>query len=63
MSISHIFNGKVISLPGAYSAVKAGSTNYYSTSSYSKVLIINTDKENSFGGAVNGELTKGKDAL
>lgn len=63
MATSHIFNGKVVKLPGAYSVVKGQKSNNIIVNNYGKVLIINTSVTNHFGGSVNGELTKGKDSL
>lgn len=63
MSTSHFFNGKICKLPNAYSAVKSVSPASFSSANYGKVLIINTDPAMAFGGSVNGELTKGGDAL
>lgn len=63
MATSHYFNGKIIKLPGAYSAVKSLNKTVMSSTPYGKALIINTDPDNSFGGSINGELTKGGDAL
>ena len=63
MSTSHFFNNKVVTLPGAYSTIKAKSPDLYSLADYSKVLIINTDPAYAFGGSVDGSLTKGGDAL
>ncbi len=63
MSTSHYFNQRIVKLPGAYSAVKSVSGASMTSLPYSKVLVINTNPNNSYGGAVNGELTKGTDAL
>lgn len=63
MSTSHFFNNKVVTLPGAYSTVKAESPATFALADYSKVLIINTNPAYAFGGSVNGALTKGGDAL
>ena len=63
MATSHFFNNKVIKLPGAYATVKAQAPAVYASAPYSKVLIINTNPNYAFGGSVNGQLTKGGDAL
>ena len=63
MATSHIFNGKNIKLPGAYSSIKSISSSAIISTSYGKVLIVNTDPTLSFGGSINGELTKGNAAL
>lgn len=63
MSTSHYFNGKLVKLPGSYSAVKSLSPQTNTTSTYGKVLVVNSDPSNSFGGAINGELTKGANSL
>lgn len=63
MATSHIFNGKNIKLPGAYSSIKSISSSAMISTSYGKVLIVNTDPTLSFGGSINGELTKGNAAL
>lgn len=63
MATSHFFNGKTIKLPGAYSASKSIAPTIFTTAAYSKALIINTDATQGFGGAIDGELTKGTDAL
>ena len=63
MATSHFFGNKIIKLPGAYSMVKSVSPVNFSTASYSKVLIVNTNPNYAFGGSVEGTLTKGGDAL
>jgi len=63
MSTSHYFNSRIIKLPGVYSSVKSVSGASITSLPYSKVLVINTNASNSYGGAVNGELTKGADAI
>ena len=63
MATSHFFNGKQVKLPGVYSLVKSISPAVFSVATYSKVLIINTDPTTGFGGSINGELTKGTDAI
>lgn len=63
MATSHIFNGKNVKLPGAYSNIKSISFSATISTSYGKVLIINTDPELSFGGSINGELTKSNAAI
>ena len=63
MSTSHFFNNKIVTLPGAYSMIKAESPATFALADYSKVLIINTNPDYAFGGSVNGALTKGGDAL
>lgn len=63
MATQHFFNGKQIKLPGAYSAIKSVSPIVFTSATYSKALIINTDKKIGFGGSINGEVTKGKDSL
>jgi hypothetical protein len=63
MATSHFFNNKVIKLPGAYATVRAEAPAAFASASYSKVLIINTNPDYAFGGSVNGQLTKGGDAL
>lgn len=63
MATSHFFNGKQVKLPGVYSVVKSISPAVFSVATYSKAIIINTDPTIGFGGSINGELTKGTDAL
>lgn len=63
MATQHFFNGKQIKLPGVYSAIKSISPTVFTSTTYSKTIIINTDKSIGFGGSINGELTKGKDSL
>lgn len=63
MATSHYFNGRQVKLPGVYSAVKSLMDTPIIASPYSKALIVNVDPNNSFGGSVNGELTKGADSL
>lgn len=63
MATQHFFNGKQIKLPGAYSAIKSISPTIFTSATYSKVIIINTDAKIGFGGSVDGELTKGSDSL
>lgn len=63
MATSHFFNGKQVKLPGVYSVVKSISPAVFSVATYSKAIIINTDPTIGFGGSINGELTKGSDAL
>ncbi len=63
MSTSHYFNQRIVKLPGAYSSVKSLSGVSMVSLPYSKVLVINTNPNNSYGGSVNGELTKGSDAI
>lgn len=63
MATSHFFNNKLVKLPGAYSRIKAESPAMFANADYSKVLIINTNPDYAFGGSVNGQLTKGEDAL
>lgn len=63
MATSHFFNGKQVKLPGVYSVVKSISPVVFSVATYSKAIIINTDPTIGFGGSINGELTKGTDAL
>ena len=63
MATSHYFNGRQVKLPGVYSAVKSLMDTPIIAAPYSKALIVNVNPDNSFGGSVNGELTKGNDAL
>lgn len=63
MATSHYFNQRTIKLPGAYSTIKSLSGVPLISTTYSRVLVINTDPNNSFGGSINGELTKGADSL
>lgn len=63
MATSHYFNGRQVKLPGVYSSVKSLMDTPIVAAPYSKALIINVNPSNSFGGSVNGELTKGSDAL
>jgi hypothetical protein len=63
MATSHYFNGRTVKLPGAYSAVKSVSPTVFTSASYSKALIINTNPAQGFGGSVDGELTRDADAL
>lgn len=63
MATSHYFNQKTIKLPGAYSSVKSLSGTPIASTPYGKVVIVNVDPDNSYGGAINGELTKGADSL
>ena len=63
MATSYVFNGRAVKLPGAYSTVKSISSTSMISTSYGKVLIVNTNPDISFGGSVNGEVTKGKRAL
>lgn len=63
MATSHIFNGKNIKLPGAYSSIKSISASAMTSTDYGKVLIVNTNPNLSFGGSIKGELTKGNMAI
>lgn len=63
MATNYVFNGKVVKLPGAYSTIKSITPSAIQSNSYGRVLIINTDPGLSFGGSINGELTKGLNAL
>ena len=63
MATTHYFNQREVKLPGVYSSVKSLSSTPTISTPYSRTLIINIDPNNSYGGSVNGELTKGMDSL
>lgn len=63
MATIHYFNQREVKLPGVYSSVKSLSGTPTISTPYSRVLIINTNPNNSYGGSINGELTKGMDSL
>lgn len=63
MATSHYFNQKTIKLPGVYSSVKSLSGTPIVSTPYGKAIIVNVNPDNSYGGAINGELTKGADSL
>jgi hypothetical protein len=63
---SFIFNGRKVTLPGAYSVIKSGETNPARTLDYGKVLIIDTGVAGaSYGGGagISGQLASGIDAV
>lgn len=61
----YIFDGKQISIPGAYSTIKSGIKNPTLALAFGNTLIIDTGSGKFFGGGsgVNGQLKSGKDAL
>lgn len=65
MATQHFFNGKIIKLPGAYSAVKYVTSNIPTEASYSKVLLIDTGigAECSGGSGVVGEFNQDKNSI
>lgn len=65
MATKFIFNGKTISLPGAYSVIKAGFKNPPGVATYGNVLIIDTGLGATWGGGagIAGTLANGKDAI
>lgn len=63
---SFIFNGRKVTLPGAYSVIKSGESNPARNLDYGKVLIIDTGVAGAnFGGGagINGQLANGIDAV
>lgn len=65
MATSFIFNGKKVSLPGAYSTIKSGIRNPASPLDFGNTLIIDVGGGAGFGGGagVNGTLKSGKSTL
>lgn len=65
MATEYTFNGKLISIPGAYSQVKSGVNNQPLDFSYGNILIIDKDPNNPFGGGagIDGELSEGEKAI
>ena len=63
MATSHLFDGRIIKLPGAYSTIRGVASPTLSITPWSKCLIINTDARTGWGGSIYGELTKGGDAI
>ena len=65
MATEYTFNGRLISIPGAYSEVKSGINNPPLDFSYGNVLVIDKDPNNPFGGGagIAGELDSGEKAV
>lgn len=65
MATQHLFNKKLIKLPGAYSRIASGINNPELALSYGNVLVIDTDATSLYGGGsgINGELNSGEDSI
>lgn len=65
MATEKTFNGRLITLPGAYSQVKSGVNNPPLDFSYGNVLVIDKDANSPFGGGagISGELTTSNEAV
>lgn len=65
MATKFTFNGKLISVPGAYSEVKSGVNNPPLDFSFGNVVIIDKDPNNPFGGGagIDGELFEGEKSV
>lgn len=65
MATQHSFEGKIITIPGAYSTVKSGIRNPILASEFGNTLVILTKSGKFFGGGagINGTLQSGVDSL
>lgn len=65
MATEHFFDGRSISIPGAYSTIKSGIKNPSLALTFGNTLVIDTGSGKFFGGGsgINGTLLSGKDAL
>ena len=65
MATEYTFNGRLISIPGAYASTKSGVNNQPLDLSYGNVLLIDKDPNNAFGGGagIAGELSSKEKAI
>ena len=65
MATSYIFNGRKITLPGAYATIKSGIQNQPITADYGTVLVIDTGLGALWGGGagINGTLANNANAI
>lgn len=65
MSTSHIFEGKLIKIPGVKSRIKSGIVNPPVASTFGNLLVIDTGSGAGYGGGagINGEFESGKKSL
>lgn len=65
MAIKHIFNGRTVVEPGAYSQIVGGTTPKPVNAAFGKATIIDTGKGSAFGfkSGIMGELAEGKNSI
>lgn len=65
MATQFVFNGRIVKIPGSYTETKSGVTNPPLDFSYGRIVVIDNDPNNVFGGGsgVGGELVNAKKAI